>query len=98
MRIALAGLSALALLSAALPVAAHEADQVRQELRHRGYYDIQFVVAEPPQFQVNACLEGQRFHLHVDFYGQVTERSSGGPCRPQWRSGRYEDRAYGQDR
>ena len=74
MRNALAGISALGLLGfAALPVSAHEASQVHSDLRQRGYYDVQFVVAEPP-FQVEACLEGQRFHLHVDFYGRVTER------------------------
>ena len=98
MRNALAGISALGLLGfAALPVSAHEASQVHSDLRQRGYYDVQFVVAEPP-FQVEACLEGQRFHLHVDFYGRVTERSPAGPCRRQWGDRRYDDRTYGEDR
>ena len=82
MRNALAAVSALSFLTlTALPVSAHEPSQVRYELGQRGYYDIQFIVAEPPQFQVNACRDGERFHLYVDFYGHVTERSPVGRCR-----------------
>ena len=85
MRNALAAVSALSFLTlTALPASAHEASQVRYELGQRGYYDIQFIVAEPPQFQVNACRHGERFHLHVDFYGHVTERSRVGRCRGHW--------------
>ena len=85
MRNALAAVSALSLVGlTALPARAHEASQVRYELRQRGYYDIQFIVSEPPQFQVDACRDGERFHLHVDFYGRVTERSAVGRCRSHW--------------
>ncbi len=85
----LAGISALSLIGfTALPASAHERDQVQYELRQQGYHTFQFLVAEPPHFQVNACREGERFHLHVDYYGRVTERSPIGPCRRQWGSGR----------
>ena len=85
MRYVLATLSALSLLVGltARPAGAHEANQVQHELRQQGYYNIQFIVAEPP-FQANACRDGERFHLHVDFYGRVTERSSVGRCRGHW--------------
>jgi hypothetical protein len=64
---------------------AHDARQVRDELRDRGYYQIQFIVDEAP-FQVNACRGDERYHLHVDWYGHVTERSAIGEChRPWWR-------------
>ena len=85
MRNVLVAVGALSFLTlTVLPVSAHEPSQVRYELGQRGYYDIQFIVAEPPQFQVNACRDGERFHLHVDFYGHVTERSRVGRCRGHW--------------
>ena len=98
MRNILVAASALSLFGlAALPAAAHEADQVRHELRLRGYYNIRFLVAEPPDFQANACRDVERFHLHVDYYGRITERASIGPCRPEW-SERGGERSYGYDR
>jgi hypothetical protein len=74
---------------AASPANAHDADQVRYELHQRGYYNVRFLVPEPP-FQVNACRDGVRFHLHVDYYGRVTERVGVGPCDPVAR-GPYDD-------
>ena len=59
---------------------AHGAGQVREELRGAGYYQIQFIEDEAP-FQVNACRGGERYHLHIDWYGQITERSPTGECR-----------------
>ena len=98
MRKILVTASALSLFGlAAHPAAAHEATQVRHELRLRGYYDIRFLVAEAPEFQANACRHGERFHLHVDFYGRITERASIGPCRAEWREG-GSDRSYGYNR
>lgn len=80
-----------------LPAAAHEMDQVRHELRLRGFYDIRFLVAEAPDFQANACRDGERFHLHMDYYGRITERAPIGPCRAEW-SDRSGERSYGYDR
>ena len=98
MRNILVTASALSLFGlAALPAAAHEAGQVRHELRLRGYYDIRFLVAEAPEFQANACRYGERFHLHVDFYGRITERAPIGPCRAEW-SDRSGERSYGYNR
>ena len=73
-----AACSAAALSLAALvtnPASAHDASEVGRELRSRGFYEIEFLVAAPPHFQVNACRAGERFHLHVNYYGTVTERS-----------------------
>lgn len=81
MRISLASSLALLVMGMTAPVIAHESDQVRQELRQRGYYNIHFLVAEPPDFQADACRDGERYHLHVDFYGRITERVPVGPCR-----------------
>src|SRR6478672_11121192 len=73
---------------AAGPASAHDAGQVRYELQARGYYNIRFLVPEPP-FQVNACRDGVRFHLHVDYYGRVTERVGVGACHA-WSRAPYD--------
>lgn len=91
MRTAMAGASALAFIGlTALPVSAHESDQVRYELRQRGYYNIEFLVAEAPYFQADACRDGDRYHLHVDFYGRITQRTPIGPCHRDWAERRGE--------
>jgi len=56
--------------------ARHDAYQVRHELQERGYYSIRFVGARPPHFRVKACRGGERFVLHVNFYGRITERDA----------------------
>ena len=66
------------------PASAHDASDVGRQLRDRGYYNIEFLVTNPPHFQVNACQRGERFHMHVDSYGAVTERSTIGPCHRHW--------------
>ena len=62
----------------------HTTSQVRYELRERGFYNLQFIEDEAP-FQVNACRDGERFHLHIDWYGRITEQSPLGPCGDSWR-------------
>ena len=91
----LCAISALTVLTfAAGPASAHDAYQVRNELQQRGYYSIRFLQAEPRHFQVNACRGGERFHLHVNFYGRVTERNAIGPCHRHWWSWRRDDGDY----
>jgi len=75
-------LSMLALMAG--PASAHDAYQVRLELQQRGYYSIRFLEAESPHFQINACRGRQRFLLHVNSYGRVTERNAIGPCHRHW--------------
>jgi len=75
-------------------VSAHDAYQVRDELQQRGYYSIRFLDAQPPHFQVNACRSGERFHLHVNFYGRITERNAIGPCHGHWGSWRRDNDDY----
>ena len=55
--------------------ARHDAYQVRHELQERGYYSIRFVGARPPHFRVKACRGGERFVLHVNFYGRRRNRT-----------------------
>ena len=72
--------TAVFLARSATAATAHDAQQLRYELQDRGYYSIRFLVPEAP-FQVNACRGETRFHLHVDWYGRITERAVIGPCR-----------------
>ena len=83
------GAAVLALGLSVTAASAHDAHQLRHELQARGYYSIRFLVPEAP-FQVNACRRDTRFHLHVDWYGRITERVATGPCRSHWSSG-YDD-------
>jgi len=74
--------------------ARHDAYQVRHELQERGYYSIRFVGARPPHFRVKACRGGERFVLHVNFYGRITERDAIGPCHRHWWSWRHDSDDY----
>ena len=80
-------LSSLGVASVALmlpgPASAHDASQLRYELREQGYTQLQFIVDEAP-FQVNACRDGERYHLHVDWYGRISERARIGECGREW--------------
>lgn len=88
------GLAAIAAISASTVSYAHGSSQVRYELREQGYSNLQFIVDEAP-FQVNACRDGQRYHLHVDWYGRITERAYIGQCQQQWsRAWRRPYRSY----
>ena len=88
------GIAVLALVGASTPASAHDSSQVRYELRQQGYSNLQFIVDEAP-FQVNACRDGDRFHLHVDWYGRITERAHIGQCQQRWsRAWRRPYRTY----
>jgi hypothetical protein len=63
----------------AAPVWAHDIDEVRSELRKQGYDQLEFQRTKPP-FKLDACRGGQRFHLHVDYYGKITEQTPIGSC------------------
>ena len=93
------GTIAFVTVGGAASASAHDAPQVRHELRERGYYRIQFLVNRAP-FQVNACRYGDRYHLHVDWYGRVTERVRIGECQGQgWpRNWRRPFRGYRYNR
>ena len=78
-----ASLAALALVlvagDGATPVCAHGVERVRRELTEQGFEQLEFQRTKPP-FKLDACRDGQRFHLHVDYYGKVTEQTPIGLC------------------
>lgn len=63
----------------AAPAWAHDVDEVREALRNQGFDQLEFQRSKPP-FKLDACRGGERFHLHVDFYGKIIEQTSIGTC------------------
>lgn len=51
---------------------AHKLEQVRRQLMSQGYDQIEFTQTKAP-YAVDACRGSKRLHLHVDWYGKVTE-------------------------
>ena len=74
-----AAVLAISAIGGATVASAHDVSQAQHELRDRGYTKIQFLVDEAP-FQVNACQAGTRYHLHMNYYGRITERTPIGEC------------------
>ncbi len=78
-----ASLAAAALVVFALgwttPASAHGVDRVRRELTDQGFEQLEFQRTKPP-FKLDACRDGQRYQLHVDFYGKLMEQTLLGPC------------------
>lgn len=76
------GLSTAVLASVALTsiASAHTPHDVRHKLQDRGYYNINFTDRVLPTYQLNACKRHKRFHLHVNYYGEVTRRRRIGWC------------------
>ena len=89
---AISALTALTFIAGT--ASAHDANQVRYELQQRGYYGIRFLDNRPPHFQVNACRGGERLHLHVNYYGRITERNAIGPCHRHWWSWQRDNDDY----
>lgn len=58
---------------------AHNIEEVRRALRQQGYDQLEFSRTKPP-FKLDACRGGERFHLHVDFYGKILEQTAAGSC------------------
>ncbi len=75
----LAGTLVLIASEWATPACAHGVDRVRRELTDQGFEQLEFQRSKPP-FKLDACRDGQRYHLHVDYYGKITEKTAIGPC------------------
>lgn len=89
----LAGALAAVTLTSVTAANAHSPHDVVHILRDHGYTEIEFADPSPPNYMANACKNGIRFHFHVDYYGEVTERRKIGYCesdhdhdrRSRWR-------------
>lgn len=74
-----AGILIVSAIGAAGPVCAHNVERVRRELTEQGFEQLEFQRTKPP-FKIDACRDGDRYHLHVDYYGKITEKIAIGSC------------------
>ena len=71
---------ALALLTLSVGSAsAHSVSEARQTLYEQGYRDVRVERASVP-YSFNACKRGVRYHVHVDYYGDLVQVDRMGPC------------------
>ena len=93
-----AGAVAAATLITATAASAHTPNEIVDILQERGYSRIEFTDASPPNYMANACRNGVRYHFHVSFYGDVTERREVGSCGGGHHYGHRAERAEQDDR
>ena len=62
----------------------HSVYEAEQTLYRRGFYDVRLERASLP-YSFNACKRGTRYHIHVNYYGELVEVDEVGSCR------RYDD-------
>lgn len=65
----------------------HSVYEAEQTLHRRGYSDVRVERASVP-YSFNACKRGVRYHIHVDYYGDLVQVDAIGRCH-------YD--AYGSD-
>ena len=58
---------------------AHSVYEAEQTLYQHGYSDIRLERASLP-YSFNACKRGVRYHIHVDYYGDLVEVDAMGAC------------------
>ena len=66
----------------------HSLYEAKHRLYGLGYYDVRVERASLP-YSFNACKRGARYHIHVDYYGDLVQVDEVGSCRG------YDD--YGDD-
>ena len=86
-------LAAAALVSlSAQPASAHSAYEVKHMLRDWGFTQIEVLDAGFPKYQFQGCKKGHRYHLHADYYGEITEKQQIGHCDDDAQN--YNDQKY----
>jgi hypothetical protein len=77
----------------------HSVYEAEESLHRRGYYDVRLERASLP-YSFNACKRGVRYHIHVDYYGDLVQVDPIGSCggngyRYYGRRPYYGDEYYG---
>jgi hypothetical protein len=75
----------------------HSVGEAEETLYRRGYYDIRLERASLP-YSFNACKRGVRYHIHVNYYGDLVQVDEVGPCRRSYDEGAYYGRRSYYDR
>jgi hypothetical protein len=65
--------------SATLVQPAHSVYEAEETLQRRGYYDVRLERASLP-YSFNACKRGVRYHIHVNYYGDLVQVDPIGEC------------------
>src|SRR5215467_9019194 len=78
----------------------HTVYEAEETLQRRGYYDVRLERASLP-YSFNACKRGVRYHIHVDYYGDLVQVDPIGSCggngyRDYGRRPSYDDEYYGR--
>lgn len=79
----------------------HSLREAKQTLYGLGYYDVQVERATLP-YSFIACKRGARYHIHVNWYGDLEQVDQIGACHAYgdddyddgYRGGRYRYRGY----
>jgi hypothetical protein len=81
----------------------HSVYEAEETLYRRGYYNVRLERASLP-YSFNACKRGTRYHIHVDYYGELVQVDEVGSCgrgyggsayygrRPYYERNRYDRR------
>jgi hypothetical protein len=81
-------------LALAGPASAHSPYEARNTLASFGYYDVEIERASLP-YSFTACKRGTRYHIHVDWHGDLVQVDPIGGCRERTYGRRwYDDRDY----
>lgn len=78
----------------------HSVDEAEDTLHRRGYYDVRLERSNLP-YSFNACKRGTRYHIHVNYYGDLVQVNPVGRCgengyRYYDRRPNYDDGYYGR--
>ena len=65
--------------STTLVLRAHSVYEAEDSLHRRGYYDVRLERASLP-YSFNACKRGVRYHIHVNYYGDLVQVDPIGRC------------------
>ena len=57
----------------------HSLYEAKRNLHGLGYYDIRVERASLP-YSFTACKRGERYHIHVDYYGSLVQVDEVGAC------------------
>lgn len=58
----------------------HSLREAKHTLHGLGYYDVRVERASLP-YSFTACKRGARYHIHVDYYGDLVQVDEVGACR-----------------
>lgn len=86
------GLATLAFSASAAK--AHSLGEAEDTLYGLGYYEVRIERATLP-YSFNACKRGVRYHIHINWYGDLVQVDEVGSCGDErYRGDRYDRRRW----